>query len=106
MCHTSLFQNLKCKHSWAIITEPCGPGMGFLTCDTFGTSTVKQAPMICLTRARPCPKCLRDKHGCWSDPNTIRIVESFGSGVKWGTGPKQEDWGCELKFKDGACVVL
>lgn len=106
MCQTTLFQHKTCGHTWALITEPCGPGMGFLVCDTFGTSTIKTPPSICKTKSRPCPRCLRDQHGWALDPNCVRVVKEFGGGVKWGTGPRQEDWGCEVKCRDGICVVL
>lgn len=104
MCTTTLFQHKTCKHIWAIIKEPCGPGMGFSTCENFTRGTVKEPPAIYNTRSRPCPRCEREP-GRVCDANAIRAVESMGWGVKWGTGPEREDWGCEVKFR-GGCVIL
>jgi hypothetical protein len=102
MCRVTYFQQKTCKHIWATITEPCGPGMGFTTCTTFGDgSLVKDAPKYYRTEMRPCPRCA----GRHYDLNSVRMVESVGWGCKWGLGPAREDLGCEIKCHDG-CVVL
>lgn len=104
MCNTTLFEHRNCKHTWAVISEPCGPGMGFVTCGTFGSSTAKQPPRLYRTRTRLCPRCERAEGRRYHDPNMVRMVEARGGKVKWGTGPDDHDWGCEIKF--GSCVVL
>lgn len=98
MCNITLFQHKTCKHTWAIITEPCGPWMGFSTCDMFGNGAAKEPPAIYKTKSRPCPRC--DMHEMY-DLNYVRMVEEMGWGVKWGAGPGRDDWGLEMK-----CVIL
>jgi len=91
------------KHTWAVITEPCGPGMKFTSCDTFrtGGSHLHPAAKLFKTKSRPCPKCRP-----WAfDPYMMRVVDSYGGGIKWGTGPEKDDLGCEVKFGSG-CVVF
>ena len=105
MCGVTYFQHKKCKHMWAVITEPCGPGLGFSTCARMGDGSAREAPRLFRTRGRPCPRCgLRGAY----DLNAVRMVSGMGWGVKWGTGPGKEDWGCEIelgRMKPG-CVVL
>lgn len=125
-----MFQHRKCKHTWAVISEPCGPGMGFTTCSVFTSastidgSTIEESSPAAIyrTATRPCPKCERDAslassrrrrtrqqqqlydlgHECM-DPNTVRMVSGRGCGFKWGTGPAREDWGWEVKM---GCSVM
>ncbi|KAF4123481.1 hypothetical protein GMORB2_6182 [Geosmithia morbida] len=124
-----MFEHKKCKHTWAVISEPCGPGMGFVTCDIFyaangRTIDEKPRPGICRTMTRPCPRC--EGRNLASNPpgsgggggvaaltryqydvNTVRMVEKRGWGLKWGTGPAMEDWGLEMRFGSGNwCVIM
>ena len=104
MCKTTLFRHKTCDHTWAVVSEPCGPGMGFSTCETFGSANVKELPPYYTTSARTCPRCGFGKGGDFHygyDRNIVRMVMGMGNGLKWGTGPGADDWGCELK-----CVVL
>ena len=105
MCKTTLFKHKTCKHTWGVISEPCGPGMGFSTCDTLYGGLHEGPPALYNTKSRPCPRCERELHRVQYDPNTVRMVESTGWGFKWGTGPGRDDWGWEMKFRDG-CVIL
>ena len=41
MCDITYFQHKTCKHVWAVIKTPCGPGMGFTTCGTSKNSQEK-----------------------------------------------------------------
>ncbi|KOS18651.1 hypothetical protein ESCO_000942 [Escovopsis weberi] len=36
MCVVTYFQHNKCGHTWAVITQPCAPFMGFTNCPSFG----------------------------------------------------------------------
>lgn len=90
---------------WAVVTEPCGPGAGFWTCSMFGDGTAKETPALFRTKTRPCPRC--DLGGLY-DGNMVRMVAAMGWGVKWGTGPGEEDWGCDMglgRTRNG-CAVL
>ncbi|CAI6095728.1 unnamed protein product [Clonostachys chloroleuca] len=107
MCLVTYFQHRHCKHKWVVISEPCGPGMGFATCDTFRNSNyVKDMPVLYTTESRPCPRCCVLASGGCYDLNSTRMVESMGWGVKWGTGPAKDDLGFEIKVKDGCCVKV
>ncbi|KFA46629.1 hypothetical protein S40293_08207 [Stachybotrys chartarum IBT 40293] len=93
MCNITYFQHKKCKHVWAVITTPCGPGLGFMTCGTFGSGMTKDTPKFYKSRKRPCPRC--DLQGDYDRNNTL-MVERMGWGVKWGLGPDENDWGVDL----------
>lgn len=106
MCLTTYFYHKNCRHTWATITEPCGPGMGFSLCPSFSDGTINAAPRCYRTRSRPCPRC--DLGGQY-DRNAVRMVEAMGRGIKWGVGPGVEDWGldCNLGSSTGRiCVIL
>lgn len=102
MCNVTYFQHKTCKHKWAVVSQPCGPGMGFSTCELFGNGAAKEATAMYKTKSRLCPRC--DLGGVY-DRNVVRVVEKMGWGVKWGAGPARDDWGFELKMEDG-CVML
>lgn len=102
MCTLLYFEHKTCKHVWAVIATPCEPLMGFSTCPSFGDGSVKPTPKYLKTRTRPCPRC---QLGGVYDRNQTRMVEGMGWGVKWGVGPRSEDYGCEVTFP-GGCVVL
>ena len=103
MCGVTFFQHKECKHTWATVTEPCGPGMGFATCPSMGDGTAKDRPRVYATRSRPCPRC----GGAAYDGNAVRMVARMGWGVKLGSGPDEGDWGVDVRFDGGdGCVVL
>lgn len=103
MCTVTYFEHKTCKHIWAVVTAPCGPGMGFFTCPFFCDGTAKMPPKHIRTRSRACPRC--DLAGVY-DRNFLRMVEDMGWGVKWGTGPGKDDWGFEVKCGKGGCAIL
>ncbi|KAK0392770.1 hypothetical protein NLU13_2265 [Sarocladium strictum] len=106
MCLATYYQHKVCRHIWATITEPCGPGMGFFNCSSFCDGTTNATPRFYRTKSRPCPRC--DLDGVY-DRNTVRMVEAMGRGIKWGVGPDVEDWGidCNLGSSRGRmCVIL
>ncbi|RDA90145.1 hypothetical protein CP533_0768 [Ophiocordyceps camponoti-saundersi (nom. inval.)] len=93
MCTVTFFRHRDCKHMWAAITEPCGPGMGFHTCRSFGdTGVTKDRPPVYLTRGRSCPRCGTEA----VDGNVVRLVRRMGWGLKIGVGPDEEDWGVDV----------
>ncbi|PFH60626.1 hypothetical protein XA68_10637 [Ophiocordyceps unilateralis] len=95
MCAVTFFRHRDCKHIWAAVTEPCGPGMGFYTCRSFGdTGVTKERPAVYRTRSRTCPRCAPGP----PDGNVVRVVERMGWGVKLGVGPDEDDWGVELSY--------
>lgn len=111
MCVVTYFQHKDCKHIWAVVTEPCGPWMGFSTCRGIGDGTTKQTPAFYRTKTRPCPRCAEeDVAGRTYDRNAVRVVDRMGWGVKFGAGPDEDDWGVDVRFgaRAGACgcVVL
>ncbi|KAH7328830.1 hypothetical protein B0I35DRAFT_418469 [Stachybotrys elegans] len=103
MCSVTFFQHKKCKHAWAVVTTPCGPGLGFSTCGSFGNGITKDTPKFYKTRARPCPRC--DLHGVY-DRNVMLLVRNMGWGVKWGTGPDQNDWGLDIRMGTSRCCTI
>ncbi|RCI15320.1 hypothetical protein L249_6386 [Ophiocordyceps polyrhachis-furcata BCC 54312] len=99
MCTVTFFRHRDCKHMWATVTEPCGPGMGFYTCRSFeDTGVTKARPPVYRTRGRSCPRC---GTGEAVDGNVVRLVERMGWGVKIGVGPDGDDWGVDLR-----CVMI
>ncbi|PNY28056.1 Uncharacterized protein TCAP_02020 [Tolypocladium capitatum] len=110
MCVVTYFQHKDCRHIWAVVTEPCGPWMGFSTCRGIGDGTTKQTPSFYRTKTRPCPRCAADMVGRTYDGNAVRVVDRMGWGVKFGAGPDEDDWGVDVRFaaRGGACgcVVL
>lgn len=121
MCVVTYYQSKNCKHMWAIISEPCAPFMGFMTCSSFtgGSDTssalvsapiranmkgsaekLKASPKLYKTKCRACPRC--DLHGVY-DANAMRVVEKMGYGLTWGMEPDGE-WGIDLRF--GSCAIL
>ena len=85
MCKPTLFHHQRCGHTWAVISEPCGPGMGFSTCPAFGSTAVKRRPRRYETSSRTCPRCglRRGMAGCGGDydRNQVRMVEDMGNGA-------------------------
>jgi hypothetical protein len=103
MCIVMYFRHKECKHTWGVITEPCGPGMGFSTCASFGSSgAVKATPKLYKTKSRPCPRCeLKAGYDC----NVLRMVKDMGWGLKWGVGLDEDDWGFQVTMGKG-CTML
>ncbi|RDA87341.1 hypothetical protein CP532_2629 [Ophiocordyceps camponoti-leonardi (nom. inval.)] len=98
MCTVTFFRHRDCKHMWATITEPCGPGMGFYTCRSFEDPGVTKArPPVYRTRGRSCPRCGMEGMGEAVDGNLVRLVERMGWGLKIGVGPDEDDWGVDLR---------
>ncbi|KND95051.1 hypothetical protein TOPH_00280 [Tolypocladium ophioglossoides CBS 100239] len=106
MCVVTYFQHKDCKHIWAVVTEPCGPWMGFSTCRNIGDGTTKETPKFYRTKMRPCPRCAEDIVGRMYDRNAVRVVDRMGWGVKFGTGPDEDDWGVDVRFGACGCVIL
>lgn len=102
MCILTYFEHKDCKHTWVIVTEPCGPFIGLNNCPTFCDGTAKAIPKYYHTRSRPCPTC--DLGGVY-DRNLTRMVEAMGIGVTWGLGPGRDDCGCSMKLPKG-CVIF
>ena len=111
MCTVTFFQHKGCKHTWATITEPCGPGMGFATCPNIGDGSTKETPRLYKTKTRPCPRCSATQPLLGAevvvayDQNVVRMVGRMGWGFKLGCGPDEDDWGVDIRFSNG-CVVL
>lgn len=107
MCTVTYFHNKTCLHTWAIITNGCGPLMGFSTCPSFvcGAGATKERPRFYNTVTRACPRC-NEALGIPYDRNLIRVVESMGWGLKIGAGPDEDDWGVDLRGTGCRCVVL
>jgi hypothetical protein len=79
--------------------------MGFSNCPSFTCGDgAKHMPRLYETLTRICPKCA-EASGVGYDWNMVRVVERMGWGVKFGTGPDEEDWGVDVKFSS-KCVVL
>lgn len=107
MCGVTFFQHKDCKHTWATVTEPCGPGMGFATCPSMGDGTTKETPRLYRTKSRPCPRCGVAAAAVVYDCNVVRMVSRTGRGFKLGCGAGEDDWGVDVHFARGAgCVVL
>lgn len=112
MCQITFFQHKACKHTWAIISEPCAPFMGFNTCPTFvqgrrtnpSTGNLQSTPKFYKTKARACPKCELD--GVF-DSNALRLVEKMGYGMTLGFYPDGGDWGIDLRLGTSRkCIIL
>ncbi len=125
MCIVTYFKHLRCKHIWAVITEPCLPYMGFTNCPSFtGPSIavnpvtgnhvsnirggrVKPQPKFYKTRTRLCPHC--DLRGAY-DPNVARLVQDMGWGFTWGkdAADPEGDWGVDFRLGStkNACAIL
>ncbi|KJZ73649.1 hypothetical protein HIM_06982 [Hirsutella minnesotensis 3608] len=109
MCIVTFFQHKQCGHMWAVVTHPCGPGMGFSTCRSFGDdAAAKEAPRVYRTRARPCPRCAADGRRAAYDANAVRLVRRMGWGLKLGAGQDEDDWGVDVRLSErgSRCVVL
>ncbi|PHH85348.1 hypothetical protein CDD83_569 [Cordyceps sp. RAO-2017] len=107
MCTVTFFQHKDCRHTWAAVTEPCGPFMGFSTCSSFGDGVTKDRPRVYRTRSRVCPRCAACR-GATYDANAVRVVERMGWGFKLGLGPDEDDWGVDVRFSErgSGCVIL
>lgn len=125
MCIVTYFKHLQCSHTWAVVTEPCLPYMGFTNCPSFAGPVVavnpvtgnhvgnirggrvKPKPKFYKTKTRLCPQC--DLRGAY-DPNVARLVHNMGWGFTWGkdAADPEGNWGVDLRLgsaKNG-CAIL
>jgi len=98
MCQAAYFTDPTCECRWMEVIRPCGPGMGFTTCDSFFTGIAKPQPLAFKTTHKACPT-----HDLWGnyDHNVVRRVMGVHRGMRWGSGPNKVDMGVEC-----ACVIL
>jgi len=95
MCTLEFYKGACCRHKWARVAQPCGPGMGFSTCPwLFGTGRARPQPEAFVARQEPCPQC--DLGGVYSR-NEVRAVVRFRRGFRLGLGPGRRDPGVEVR---------
>lgn len=92
MCTTKIYKNEDCGCQWAAIDMPCGFGMGFSVCPSFGNGQTVQRMRYFKAKPGSCP--WHDYN--YSSPNEIRRVLKMRKGVKWGEGPARVDRGIEF----------
>lgn len=114
MCQVTYFQHKECTHTWAAISEPCAPYMGFTTCPEFtpggtkmlntASGKIKPKPKFYKTKTRPCPRC--ELLGQY-DRNAVRMVDKMGYGLTMGFDPDGGDWGIDFRLgTSNKCVIL
>ncbi|KAK0716997.1 hypothetical protein B0T26DRAFT_647829 [Lasiosphaeria miniovina] len=108
MCISEHYTDPTCRHTWARICQPCGPGMGFTTCPSFfgndgtcmyarrGAKPAPRGPFV--VYCEPCPVC--DLRGAY-DRNAVRVVVGVRRGVRAGAGPGRGDPGVDF-----TCCVM
>ncbi|KAI1383272.1 uncharacterized protein F4822DRAFT_434391 [Hypoxylon trugodes] len=89
MCNYLHFRSRACRHHWLQIYQPCWPGQGFNTCNTFGDGVARQ-PGELIDAVGPCPAC--STHGAY-DRHQIRMIMDIRERWRWGMGPSKSDPG-------------
>ncbi|OLN94230.1 hypothetical protein CCHL11_02931 [Colletotrichum chlorophyti] len=101
MCEVFIYKHAKCKCVWGQIAVACAPGMGYSTCEQFGSGVAKRPLKMQMAEKRPCPK--HECHGLY-DRNQTRMINKITHGVKFGAGPSKQDAGVEVNL--GCCSVM
>ncbi|KAK0656801.1 hypothetical protein B0T16DRAFT_441660 [Cercophora newfieldiana] len=100
MCRITHLRGKDCRHRWAEIDEPCGPGMGFSHCPFLNDNRFTLPVPEHYTVTRRCPKCRSSKK---YDKNKFRMIKSVKRGIKIGTGPGKFDLGWEIPLR---CTIM
>ncbi|ETS88190.1 hypothetical protein PFICI_02018 [Pestalotiopsis fici W106-1] len=95
MCYTIHYVSRNCGHHWLEISQPCWPGQGFNSCDTFGDGIARSPSPLAKTQTA-CPAC--SGAGCY-DKHRFRMIMHVKNKYKVGEGPCKHEPGCE-------CVIL